>query len=1258
MDDTIKIISLNCRGLADTKKRRDVLHYLRQKKCEVYFLQDVHIEEKLTKYVTAEWGFKAYFSPYTSNSRGVAILFNNTFEFKVLKVIRGKDGNFLIITIETNKQKFNLVNIYGPNKDEPDFYKNLKEKIKNLENLIIAGDFNLVLDPSKDYYNYKHINNSNSKQVVEDMTFELDLCDIWRELNPENLRYTWRKQNPFQQSRLDFFLVSESLVPVVHDADITHGYRSDHSMITLTLKFSKEKSQRKTLWKHNSSLLKDKKYVDEINELIDNLVSEYAILPQESEDISNIPLSNIQLQVSDETFLDFILMKIRSKTIAYATMKKKETHKEEKELTIEIEALEATKQNQNDIQALEEKQARLESIRERRMEGVLLRSRARYVAEGEKITKYFCNMEKRNYISKNMSKIVDHDGNTLTSNKDIAQEVNWFYQKLYQRKKVEQCDLSELVTNIPQLCEEETKELEGEITLSEAATALKNMKNMKSPGSDGFTVEFFKMFWCKLGIFVVRSLNSAYRKGELSSVQKEGIVTCLPKGDKPREFIKNWRPISLLNVVYKIGSTCIANRIKKVLPKLINEDQTGFISGRYIGDNIRLIYDLIAHLDGNNLPGLLLNIDFEKAFDSLDWGFMHKVLEAFGFGRGFRKWVSTFYKNIKSTVVVNGNMSQWFSIERGCRQGDPISPYLFILCVEILAIMVRENEDIRGITINNIEHKLSQYADDTEFILEGDRRSFETCIEIIDQFGRKSGLFMNNNKTSIIWLGSRKNSNVKYLRHLDMDWNPPKFKILGVWFTNDLKNCENLNYSEKFLETKKIFFAWTKRCITTLGRVAILKSLILSKLIHLWLLLPKPPEDFMITLQKMCYVFVWNEKPDKISRKISNKSIKEGGIGIPNLKSLVLALKVTWLRKLTLTNHKWKSIAVNDIPRLKRIELFGPNIKPININYFWKEVFTAYHTLYYKVNPNNVSELLAEPICYNERIKIGKKCIEHRCFSDNEVFCIGHFLRDDGDFFDYEEFTQIHGRFVNFVTYFGCIQAMKTYIRKCKIQIFERVPWEKNVCSKKLMSVPKGSKPLYDILVTDEARPNCCEKWETKLNQNINWPKCFQQVHILRDVNLRWFQLRIIHRILGTNVVLKEMGLSADEKCGLCGDERDSIEHMFWDCDVAQVFWMQFVNLVKQKCDNAHTLRLSKCLVILGIDDNIKTDTIFCFILLLAKKYIYACKLEKCLPSIDVFKRKLSSRYKIENYNSILEQTQHTFKVKWLSYRQLCTSEP
>ena len=337
------------------------------------------------------------------------------------------------------------------------------------------------------------------------------------------------------------------------------------------------------------------------------------------------------------------------------------------------------------------------------MEGVLLRSRARWIANGEKITKHFCGLEKRNYISKQMTKLTLNNGEEICESKDIIKEVKVFYERLYSERQVEDCEILDMAQDIPILTLQEKTSLEGEITLAEASLALKNMKNYKSPGSDGFTAEFFKFFWLQLGSFVVRSLNDGFRKGELSTTQKDGVIICIPKGDKSKDLIKNWRPISILNVAYKIGSACIAKRLKSVLPSLINEDQNGFMANRYTGDNIRLIYYLISYLCRENKPGLLLCLDFETAFDSVNWIFMFKVLRAFGFGPDICQWISTFYKDIKSFVTVNGQLSQWFAIQRGCRQGNPISPYLFILCAEILAIMIRQNKHIKGIFIGETE---------------------------------------------------------------------------------------------------------------------------------------------------------------------------------------------------------------------------------------------------------------------------------------------------------------------------------------------------------------------------------------------------------------------------------------------------------------------------------------------------------------------------------------------------------------------------
>jgi hypothetical protein len=156
------------------------------------------------------------------------------------------------------------------------------------------------------------------------------------------------------------------------------------------------------------------------------------------------------------------------------------------------------------------------------------------------------------------------------------------------------------------LTEDDTHKCEGAFSKEECLKALKNMKNNKTPGLDGFTSEFYKIFWNDVYIYLVRSLNTAGEVGHLSISQRQGVITCIPKEDRYKSYLKNWRPISLLNVDKKIGSSVIANRIKHFLDKLISSSQKGFLKGRYIGECARLIFDLIERAEEENIPGILL----------------------------------------------------------------------------------------------------------------------------------------------------------------------------------------------------------------------------------------------------------------------------------------------------------------------------------------------------------------------------------------------------------------------------------------------------------------------------------------------------------------------------------------------------------------------------------------------------------------------------------------------------------------------------
>ena len=279
------------------------------------------------------------------------------------------------------------------------------------------------------------------------------------------------------------------------------------------------------------------------------------------------------------------------------------------------------------------------------------------------------------------------------------------------------------------------------------------MKHNKTPGIDGFPAKFFKIFGGKLKVFVLRALNYCYRQGTLSISMRQSVITCIPKENKPREYLKNWRPILLLTVPDKIISLTIAERVKKVLKKLIARSQTGFIKDRFIAESTRLIYDIMAHTDTENIDGLLMLIDFEKAFDSISWKFMYNTLEFLGFGENFIHWIQLLNRNFMTSILQVGVKSDFSKIERGCKQGDPIAPYLFIICAQILYYLINKNADIKGINIRNKEFRLTQFADDTTLILDGSQSSLQAALNTIEVFGSYSGLKINESKTKLVWIG-------------------------------------------------------------------------------------------------------------------------------------------------------------------------------------------------------------------------------------------------------------------------------------------------------------------------------------------------------------------------------------------------------------------------------------------------------------------------------------------------------------------------
>ena len=211
-----------------------------------------------------------------------------------------------------------------------------------------------------------------------------------------------------------------------------------------------------------------------------------------------------------------------------------------------------------------------------------------------------------------------NDSKTLYSSKQVENS-EFFDDTFFDRENI-----SPLSDNQRALCE-------GNITEKEAFDALQEFKAGKSPDTDGLPAEFLKFFWPELGSDITNSFNYAFRNGLLSVSQRSGIISLIPKKDKDKTVLENLRPISLLNADYKILTKALARRLKKVLPKIINPDQTGYVKGRYIGENIRLIQDLMFYTKNVNIPGIAIFIDFRRALNTIEWNYLEKSLHLFNF---------------------------------------------------------------------------------------------------------------------------------------------------------------------------------------------------------------------------------------------------------------------------------------------------------------------------------------------------------------------------------------------------------------------------------------------------------------------------------------------------------------------------------------------------------------------------------------------------------------------------------------------------
>ena len=496
------------------------------------------------------------------------------------------------------------------------------------------------------------------------------------------------------------------------------------------------------------------------------------------------------------------------------------------------------------------------------------------------------------------------------------------------------------------------------------------------------------------------------------------------------------------------------------------------------------------------------------------------------------------------------------------------------------------------------------------------------------------------------------------MQNINFIWNPDVFKVLGIRFSTNINEIVPLNYEYKLAEIKKILLSWSKRQLTPLGKVTVIKSLAVSKIVHLLINLPDPSNQFLNELKSCFYTFLWNNKKGKIKQSAVCASYEQGGFKMLDMASFLSAMKIRCLNSILTSDSLCKRVLTCICPEILKLEHYGSEYANIIMskcqNKFWSDVAKHYKKLYNMCAPESSEEFLSECIHYNVNIVRGNKTMHVKEWINNDILRIGDLVNADGKFYSYIDFVnRYHGISTNFLMYAGTIEALKDFKLKCGVEVVDNKMLERP----KTWNVIKGSngKDIYETLTDSRNPPISVQKWRQAFSdESLDWKNIFLKPYKLTtDSKLRWFQVRILHRLIPTQRYLYIRKLVESPLCILCNEEEDSIQHLFWACHVSQNFWTELISWLSEKCPTCRTLALSELFIIFGIKPNQTSDKVLDLIILLAKFHIYKCKLQNTLPNILYLKNIIKNRYKIEKYNNTISGNQAEFEEAWHPYNAL-----
>ena len=723
--------------------------------------------------------------------------------------------------------------------------------------------------------------------------------------------------------------------------------------------------------------------------------------------------------------------------------------------------------------------------------------------------------------------------------------------------------------DMPTLNENDMDDLEKPLDIQELETAITNMQTGKTPGPDGFTVEFYKKFSLQLTPLLRNMFNDSFERAGLPQSLTEALITVLLKPGKDAKECASYRPISLLNVDVKILSKVLAERINKIISDIISTDQTGFVRGRYSFVNIRKLLNVVHSPSPCDLPEVVVSLDAEKAFDRVEWEYLFSVLNRFGFGPKLISWIRLLYSTPKAAVVTNRLCSQYFPLARGTRQGCPLSPLLFILAIEPLAIKLRNEQGLHGINRMGIESKISLYADDLLIYVTDPMSCTPVILSILNNFSSFSGYKLNYSKSMCFPV----NDKALLIQEADLPFCLSKsgFKYLGVNIAPSFSELFNANFTPILEKQKSDFQRWSTLYLSLAGRINCIKMNVLPKYLYLFQSLPVfLPKSFFTSLNRQISHFIWGGKTPRVRRSLLERPRKNGGLALPNYTNYYWAANLQkvahWFQS---PEAEWCRLEAGSCRQSSLAALITSKLPLSPAQFSSSPVVRATLRIWIQFRKeSHLSDMsIYSPICNNTLFPAAKLDDTYKQWNQkNLTTCKDFFINNlFPDFANFASTFSIPNS--SFYRYLQIRHFVQTHI-----PTFPHLP-EKNILEDILVTplAPRGQiSIIYNQIVSSKksSLDEIKNKWEDELGINISeevWDRALSWVNDASScARLNLIQFKTLHRLHYSKAKLAKIYSTINNTCDRCETAIGDLGHMFWACPKLREFWTSIFDILNQ----------------------------------------------------------------------------------------------